>query len=140
MSLPQMRKAQKIKKLFPVTNGIFAHMQYTFRAEITKASLDVMFVSNYGLRNPSPIVETIQDEYGHQLSDNELTTLAAIIVEMYGPKWNKLADIYDLEYDPIHNYLDEWEDTSEEVMVDDQSDTGTKTNAYGKTVDSTVLP
>lgn len=137
MSLPEMRKAQKIKKLFPVTNGIFAHMNFVFRAEISKTSLDALFVSNYGLRNPSPIVETIQDEYGEQLTDSELTTLAAIIVEMYGPKWNKIANIYNLQYDPIHNYLDEWEDSSEEVMDDDQTDTGTKTNAYGKTVDST---
>jgi len=112
-------------------------MNYTFRLEISKANMDVMFVSNYGNRNPSPVIETIQDEYGTQLSDQELTTLAAIIVEMYGPKWDKIADIYDIEYDPIHNYLDQWEDKSEEVMDDDQHDTGTKELAYGKTVDST---
>lgn len=133
----QKVKPQIVKKIFPITNGLFAHMNFTFRLEISKANLDVMFVSNYGNRNPSPVVETVQDEYGKQLTDSELTTLAAIIVEMYGPKWNKIANIYNIEYDPIHNYLDQWEDESEEVMDDDQHDTGTKQLAYGKTVDST---
>lgn len=132
------RKAQTIKKMFPVLNGIFAHMNYTFRAELTKQSLDLMFVSNYGKRNPSPVVEAIQSEYGEQLSNAELTTLAAVIVEMYGPKWDKLGNIYDIEYDPIHNYLDQWEDTSETTMDQDETDTGTKTLAYGKTLDSTI--
>ncbi len=127
------REAQTIKTVFPITDGLFSHMNYTFRAELTKANLDLMFVSNYGKRNPSPVVETIQSEYGEKLSSQELTTLAAIIVEMYSPKWDKLAEIYDIEYDPIHNYLDEWEDTSETTMDQDESDTGTKTLQYGKT-------
>lgn len=132
-----LKKVQTIKKVFPITNGLFAHMNFAFRLEVSKANLDLMFVSNYGNRNPSPVVETIQSEYGETLTSEELTTLAAVIVEMYGPKWNKIANIYNIEYDPIHNYLDEWEDASEEVMDDDQHDTGTKELAYGKTVDST---
>lgn len=127
------REAQTVKKIFPITDGLFSHMNYTFRAELTKANLDLMFVSNYGKRNPSPVVETIQSEYGETLSSQELTTLAAIIVEMYGEKWDKIGDIYDIEYDPIHNYLDEWSDEAETTMDQDESDTGTKTLAYGKT-------
>lgn len=132
------REAQTVKKIFPITNGLFSHMNYTFRAELTKANLDLMFVSNYGKRNPSPVVETIQSEYGETLSSQELTTLAAVIVEMYSNKWDKLGDIYDIEYDPIHNYLDEWSDEAETTMDQDESDTGTKTLAYGKTIDSTT--
>lgn len=132
-----VRKAQTIKKMFPITDGLFSKMNYQFKHDISKTSLDLMFVSNYGKRNPSPVVETIQDEYGEQLTSQELTTLAAIIVEMYKPKWDKLGNIYDIEYDPIHNYLDQWEEANEEVMDDDQHDTGTKTLAYGKTLDST---
>lgn len=132
-----LQEVQTIKELFPIVNGIFGHMNFAFRAEVTKASLDVMFVSNFGKRNPSPIVETIQETRGRKLTDAELTTLAAVIVEMYSPKWSKLGNIYEIQYDPIHNYLDEWEDTSEAVMDQDQTDTGTKTLAYGKTIDST---
>lgn len=127
------RKAQIIKELFPITNGLFSKMNYTFRDEVTKASLDVMFVANCGLRNPSPVVETIQDEYGEQLTSEELTTLAAIILEMYKPKWDKMGEIYDIQYDPIHNYLDEWEDTSQEEGNVTTNFNGTKTTTYGKT-------
>ena len=110
MSMPVRRKAQKIKTIIPMTNGIFSHMDYTFRAEVTKVGMDIMFGTNYGQRNPSPVVEGIQSEYDEPLTDNELTSLAALILQVYKPKWDKLGAIYDIEYDPIHNYLDEWED------------------------------
>lgn len=94
-----------------MTDGIFSHMPYTFRTEVGKSTLDIMFISNYGKRNPSPILETIQENYGEKLDDFKLTTLGLLIVSTYSEKWDKLGAIYDLEYDPIHNYLDDWEDT-----------------------------
>ena len=139
MTLPNFQKAQTIKKIFPISNGIFNHMQYTFRAEVTKNSLDMMFIANYGKRNPSPIVEMLQDEYGDVLSDAELTQLATVIVEMYKEKWDKLGEIYDIEYDPIHNYLDEWEDTSSEDGESEVTTSGTDSTTYGKTESSTIL-
>ena len=63
---------QKIRQIIPKTNGIFSHMQYVFRAELTKANLDLMFYANYGLRSPSPIVEAIQDEPGEVLTKEEV--------------------------------------------------------------------
>ena len=134
MSLPQMRKAQKIKQIIPMTNGIFSHMNYEFRAEINKGSMDIMFGTTYGQRNPSPIVEGIQDEYGEQLTDSNLNSLAAIIVQMYKPKWDKLGEIYDIEYDPIHNYLDQWSDTSEGNDAEEISSSGTREDEYGHTI------
>ena len=94
------REHQKIKKIIPKTNGIFSHMNYTFRDEISKSGLDLMFFSNYGLRSPSPIVETIQETPGSQLTSAELDVLAALILEMYKVKWDKLGEVYDIEYDP----------------------------------------
>ena len=121
-----------IKKLFPKINGLFAHMNYDFRAEVSKGSLDLLFVANCGMRNPSPIVETIHDEDETQLTSEELTILAGLLLETYKIKWDKLGEIYDIEYDPIHNYLDEWEDTSaenRELTGSTQRDDETK---YGK--------
>lgn len=106
-------------------------MNYTFRAEVTKPSLDLLFISNYGKRNPSPIIETLQDEYGSVLTNEELSALAAVIVEMYKEKWDKLAEIYDLQYDPIHNYLDEWEDTSDEAGTRTLDSDATRTDVHG---------
>ena len=125
------KKPKTVKDLFPIVNGVFGHMNYTFREEVTKGTLDLMFVSNYGKKNPSPIVETILDEED-SLTSQQLTTLAAAIVEMYGPKWEKLGAIYDIQYDPIHNYLDEWEDSTDQDTSLTKTEDGTKETAYGK--------
>ena len=133
------KRPKRMKDLIPLTNGIFGHMNYTFRAEVTKGNLDLLFLSNYGQKNPSPIIEIIHEEdstaENDYLTSQELTTLAAAIVEMYGVKWDKLGDIYDIEYDPIHNYLDEWEDESSESGSTQQIDDRDKEINYGR-VDS----
>lgn len=87
----QMRKAQTIKQVLPITNGLFSKMDYDFLSGISKSNLDLMFISNYGKRNPSPIVETIQSTYGEKLTNEELTLLAGSIVEMYKDRWDKLG-------------------------------------------------
>lgn len=112
-------------------------MNYTFRAELTKANLDLMFYANYGLRSPSPIVETIQDKPGEPLSSAELDLLAASILEMYKPKWDKLAEVYDIEYDPIHNYLDQWSDENDGTRNETENDSYTRTDTFGHTVGDT---
>lgn len=126
------KKPQTIKELFTIANGLFQHMDYQFRSEVVKSHLDIMFVSNYGKRNPSPVVETIQETAGRPLTDAELTVLATLIVETYRNKWDKLGAIYDIEYDPIHNYLDEWSDTSDEEKEANGSTQRTDTTEYGK--------
>ena len=93
-----------------MTNGIFNHIPFNFRQEVSKDTLDVMFIASFGKRNPSPILETIQETYGEKLDDFKLTTLGLLIACTYSEKWEKLGAIYDLEYDPIHNYLDDWSD------------------------------
>lgn len=125
-------KPQMMKDILPIANGLFAHMDYAFRAEVTKSHLDIMFVSNYGKRNPSPVVETIQEEHDRKMTDGELTVLATLLVETYGEKWDKLGDIYDIEYDPIHNFLDEWEDESDEERELNGSTHRTDETEYGK--------
>ena len=133
------RKAQKIKQILPLTNGLFTKMTFTFPEGITKSNLDLLFLSNYGMRNPSPVVEIIQSEYGEVLSSSELTTLAQSIEQMYSDRWTKLGSIYDIEYDPIHNYLDEWEDESDETLDSDKSESVSGTQTYGKTQTETII-
>lgn len=128
------REHQKIKKIIPKTNGIFSHMNYTFRDEISKSGLDLMFFSNYGLRSPSPIVETIQETPGSQLTSAELDVLAALILEMYKVKWDKLGEVYDIEYDPIHNYLDQWEDENNGTRNQSNTDSSTRTDSFGHVI------
>ena len=133
------RKAQKIKQIFPLTDGLFTKMTFTFPEGITKSNLDLIFLSNYGKRNPSPVVEMIQGDYGEQLTSAELTQLAQAIEQMYSDRWTKLGGIYDIEYDPIHNYLDEWEDESDETIDRDVTNSGTSSTTYGKTQTETII-
>ncbi|MBO7693166.1 MAG: hypothetical protein J6T10_11110 [Methanobrevibacter sp.] len=133
-----MQQAQKMKEILPLTNGLFGHMNYNFRAEVTKGNLDLQFLANYGQRNPSPIVEMIQGTRGSKLTDSELTTLAGVILEMYKEKWDKLGDIYDIEYDPIHNYLDQWEDASNEEKNGETGTSGNVNTTYGKNISESL--
>lgn len=122
-----------LKDMLPKVNGLFVHMDYNFRAEVSKSNLDLLFLSHAGKRNPSPIFEVIQDDdFGDELTDADLTLLAQLILETYKEKWDKLGEIYDIEYDPIHNFLDEWEDTSQEDRDLTGSTQDTKTVEYGK--------
>ena len=133
MTLPNLKKAQRIKQIIPKTNGIFSHLNYTFPEGTSKANLDILFIANWGNRNPSPIVETVQTTYGQVLTDNDLNLLGALIVEMYKDRWDKLAEIYGIEYDPIHNYLDEWSDSMDQSVDRSAAIGHTKFTAYGKT-------
>lgn len=132
------REIPKIKTLIPLSNGIFSHMNYTFREEVTKAYLDLQFVANNGLRNISPVVELIDDSDGTVFDDAKLNTLAALILETYKPKWDKLGDIYDIQYDPIHNYLDQWEETDD--IDGTLSDNRIRTDSFvhGKTITQNI--
>lgn len=107
-------------------------MNYNFRAEVSKTTLDFRFGAEFAKKNPSPIVERVLGD-DEELSDAKLNFLAQMILETYRPKWEKMAEIYDIEYDPIHNFLDEWEDTSQEDRDLTGSTQDVTTVEYGKT-------
>lgn len=80
--------------------------------------MDTLFVDKYGERNLSPLVmklaesNTFWDENG-LFTVRALETLAMEIYSTFSNKWAKLMALLPLEYDPIHNYLDEWQDESD---------------------------
>lgn len=102
-------------------------MNYQWRAEITASQLDFLLVSSYGKRNPSPVVDQVAEKYDlemdEEFSGEALQYLADLMLMMYKPKWDKLAAVYDVEYDPIHNYLDEWEDQKSTETEGESSET-----------------
>ena len=150
-------KAPEMKTLIPIVNGIFSSMSgYTFKADISKQQLDIMFSADYGRRNPSPVVGLIAEKYDVDLDDTlpatAITELAQLMLGMYKPKWDKLGEIYDIEYDPIHNYLDQWEDeldgdrsfnqtvnkTNTETLNTSKATTNTKTYNLSEDTDEDV--
>ena len=144
MDFWEEKKAPEIRTVIPVINGVFSHMTgYTFKADINKQQLDTLFIADYGRRNPTPIVDLIAEKYDVDLDDTlpetALAELSQLMLGMYKPKWDKLGEIYDIEYDPIHNYLDEWEDEMEgsrnstENVDEDTTETLNTTKATSNT-------
>lgn len=126
-----MMRPKLVKNLFPKTNGLFTKINFDF--EVSKPLLDIMFLGQYGLKNPSPFVETIQDNPEEPLTSGELTTIADALLALYSNKWTRLQDLQKAEYDPLHNYLDEWEDHSEGWEVNEKELSGTRTDTLNTT-------
>ena len=102
-----------MKNVMPLVGGVFTHMTgYTFKAGVDKAQLDYLFMVQWSQRNPAPVVDMMHEDPFQMLTNEELSQLADMMLGYYKERWNRLGDIYDIEYDPIHNYLDEWEDES----------------------------
>lgn len=134
----EMERKRKIKDIIPLVNGIFGHINYDFKHGITKNNLDLRFIADYGNRIPAPIIELINDGEHGRLDNDKLNLLGSVILENYKEKWDRIGAIYDLKYDPIHNYLDEWGDTTVEFSTEDESGTTTGSVIYGK-VDTDVV-
>lgn len=126
-----VKEPQIVKKIFPVNNGLFTKIDFDFGVD--KTLLDVMFIGNYGQKNPSPFVEAIQSEYGEELTQQNLLTIAAALKALYGNKWTRLKAAAEIEYDPIHNYLDEWEDHNTGSETKNDSLMSTRTDELGTT-------
>ena len=110
--------------MIPMINGIFTGINYQFPEylTITAAQLDILFITNWGMRTVAPIVLALHEGgLDSQLTTEELHQLGRVIWELYAPKWNRLKDIMDMEYDPIHNYSDTYhEELSEDIDKNDQ--------------------
>lgn len=98
----------RLDEIFPITNGIISHIDYDFEL-IESANLDILFISNYGLCTVSPLVLKLVE--GEMATDVELNTIASIIKSYYFVKWERLKNLYLMEYDPLHNYLDKLTET-----------------------------
>lgn len=137
-------KIPQLKMKIPMVNGIFSHMDYDF-AIVDASQLDVLFINTYGERNVAPLVTNIL--ISDIPTDSELTCLGTIIKSTYSKKWDRFLEIHRMEYDAIHNYLDEYTESSEADNVvtgsmnttvtntgtDDVSGTNTRTDDLSKT-------
>ena len=131
-------KVPKIKDVLEFGNGIFSHMlNGDFHGLIDKYQLDLLFMSSYADRNIAPVIELCRepdDNPFSKLSDAEANMIAEMMWNYYKYKWQKLATIYDIDYDPIHNYLDEWEDNMDQSSSNSGSSNGTDTMLYNSTI------
>lgn len=130
-------------QMFPMNNGLFAHIHYEFPdiLTITDAELDLTFLTLWGLRYCAPVVHVVhEDEDISQLTDSELTILASLILDMYKHKWDRLSELIVLRYDPIHNYSDTYHEELEEGITGESTRTPDISIANNETVEvDTVL-
>ena len=110
MLLKKKREGNQDAGLFEII-----HLLYDFDfLGVDSAVIDRMLWSRIALRSPAPIVVNVHDEEeGFRLTWEERVELARMMFSYYNVKWNKQKAVVSLEYDPIHNYLDEWSDSSE---------------------------
>ena len=131
-----MSRTLKIKDCLPIVNGLWSHINYQFPDifEVDSSQLDVMFLSNWGMRTAAPIIRVIHDSaVQYPLSNEELDTLAGIINGMYKHKWDKLMAVATAEYDPIHNYSDSLLETIQYSEEEDRTKTASGTNSSTRT-------
>ena len=114
---PRMGMLLKKKRQSDADAGFFEiiHLLYDFDfLGVDSAAIDKMLWSRIALRSPAPIVVNVHDEEeGVKLTWDERVELARMMFAYYHVKWDKQKAVVSIEYDPIHNYLDEWSDTSE---------------------------
>lgn len=130
---PRMGMLLKKKRESDQDAGFFELIGFLYQFDflgVDGALIDRMFWSRVALRSPSPIVVNVHDEEeGCKLTYEERVELARMIWMYYNVKWNKQKAVVSIEYDPIHNYLDEWEDTSS--GQDSRSGSGTLSRVDG---------
>lgn len=110
----------------------------------TPSSIDIMFLELYGERNASTnLMKLIKVNYywTPKNSGNKkgwLTTagaahLANELLRIYDKKWASYVEMFQLNYDPIHNYLDEWQDESDRDKTGSNSFTSTREDTLNTT-------
>ena len=118
-------KIPQLKMKIPMINGIFSHMEYDFSV-IDASQLDILFITTYGERNVAPLVTDIL--INDIPTDDELRSLGTIIKSIYSKKWERFLEVHRMEYDAIHNYLDEYTESSEADNVVTESVNSKVTN------------
>ena len=129
-------KVPKIKDVMKA-ESVFTYMDYDFHFIVENWKLHFLFTSSYGERSIAPVIEyerAEDDDPFSQMSEAELRHLAEVMLSYYKNKWDKLGEIYNIQYDPIHNYLDEWEDTMDQSSSESETSSGSDTMQYNSSI------
>ncbi len=127
------KKKKRIKDVLTPLEGVFEQMEYDFKYA-TLSELDVLFFTTYGDSLIAPIVNHFLDN--GILTSNARFDLSRLILTMYRQKWDKLLTVMELEYDPIHNFLDE---KTESGLEDANRDFNENTSLEKSSTNQTTL-
>lgn len=121
-----MRKQKKLIDVFtdPFNGGIFATLQklnVPWKNEYIANELDLAFISNYGGRRISPLVDNCIDENG-KLTESKQNLIGTTIFSLYNKMWEKEYATLSFEYDPIENYSMIERHTGDDTRTDTPDD------------------
>ena len=141
-----MKKTKKLIDVFddPFNDGIFATLQklnVPWKNDYISNELDLAFISAFGGRKISPLVDNCLDING-KLTDLKQNLIGTTIFSLYNKMWEKEYATIGFEYDPIENYSmterhtgndtktdtpDKWKETKTDTPT---NWTETKTDTY----------
>lgn len=103
-----MRK-QKLIEVFedPFTSGIFSSLQMLnvpWKCEEIASELDLAFMTSYGGRIPSPLVNHLKDPTTDKLTPAKQKLLASTCFHLNRENWAREYATLFFDYDPIQNY------------------------------------
>lgn len=120
---------KQIKELITLTTNLFNYINYDFSdIGVNNSTLNFYFISKYSNRWCSPVLDLLTED--GEISTANFTTLGAYINQLYKSKWDKLKALLLLQYDPVHNYLDEFT----ENITDTDDSTRNDTTSVAKTI------
>lgn len=131
--IEKLPKIPTVKSVFPISHGIFSTIDYNF-GDMGNDYIDVLFVTDFGMKRVAPLVEYILGD-DTELSAEKLAVLGDMLLKRYKNKWDRSLAVLEAEYDPLHNYLDEYQEHRDEVK--DESNVRTKNLTTGDTASNT---
>ena len=105
-----------VNEVFPTVNSIFHVMNYSFGMD--NDDMDILFFTDYGYRTIAPLPQRLLGEQ-ERLSAENIEVLARMLLAKYKNKWDRSKAMVDADYDPLHNYLDEYKEHRDEVRDED---------------------
>lgn len=95
------------KDKIPLSSSLFAKIGYSAILDYTTyEQMDMLLYSEIANRPVAPIVLDVQLDNTIPLTSDDLTRLGSLILARYKFSWDKMLAAMELEYDPIHNFSD----------------------------------
>ena len=123
--IEKKRFAPIVKDTFPITDGIFSNMEYELPMD--GSQMDLLFFSDFGLKTVAPLVLNVMG-VEEELTTEQIGVLASLLLNKNKNKWDRYSALLNQEYDPLHNYLDEYSESGTENI--DKSDSRVLNDSY----------
>lgn len=128
--IEHIKHIPNVKECFPMLNSIFSNMNYELPMD--PAQMDLLFYTDFGLKTVCPLVLTLKEDDA-TLTNEKLILLATMLLNKYKNKWDRDQAVAQAEYDPMHNYLDEYAETGSNT--EDESGSENSSETWNESID-----